>query len=322
MLSKREERELAIHLQGIEPVSLATIIWDSINCVGVDDEHAKFGIDFSGGKVSSDSPKVLFWDKGDATGMPRKVFLEILQMVSEKIIEDYENNYDLEKSHELQSAVNKLRLAKQHLQKEIRLVDGQVGAKEYRERLDSGICTEEEQPTAEDLVDEVRTRRGSWMWTTGEQHSFDSYNGGRRRMSKGLEAVVDRLPELRRRYETSNGGPVKSLRRVRNKLLAFGNFASRQATSDSNLEEIEEDTQSLEDDAVFRAGRRATLTVNDAEVLRRSPSLNSCSSVTTALGTPSLPGMTHSPPTSVRTLTPSTPSDLNEQYSNTEDHPL
>ena len=312
-ISTSEERELATHLQGIEPASLAAVIWDSINCVGVDDEHAKFGIDFTGGKASSDSQKVLFWDTGDATGMPRKVFLELLQLVSEKIIEDYENKYDLEKSHALQSAVNKLRLAKQHLQKEIGLLEGQVDAKQYRERLDSGICVEDE-PTAKDVVEEVRTRRGSWMWATGK-HSF-AYNGSQRRMSKGLEAVVDRMPKLRRRYETTTRGQGKTLRRVRNKLLAFGSFAKLTggAKSEGSLEEIEEDSP-------FKAGwRPVTLELSEPGALKRSPSLNSCSSVISTLGTPSSPGMIYTPPTSVCTLTPSTPV-LDEQYPNT-DHPL
>lgn len=115
-LSKLEEKELTSHLLGIEPTSLAGIIWDTINNVGIDDEIDKFGISFEGEK---DSPKVMFWDNGEATEMPKKVFLEILEMMSGRIMEVYERDYNLEKSPELKSGMEKLSLARQQLQVDV-----------------------------------------------------------------------------------------------------------------------------------------------------------------------------------------------------------
>lgn len=285
-LSMSEERELAIQLQGLEPASLASIIWDSINSVGVDDKQEKFGIDFSGGK---DSQKVTFWDSGDVTEMPRKVFLEIIQMASEKIISEYENNYDLEKSHELQTPVNKLRLAKQYLQREIRLLEGQVNIKEYCENLESGTSAKDELKD-ENFVEEVRTRRATWVWSNGgHSKSNDGYNPSRRRTSKGLEAVVDRLPELRSRYEATTGRK-DVLRRVQKKLLAISNFRNKSggATSESSLEEIDKDSHSSDEKPILKEyTRRNTVIMRDAKDIKLRRSTTS-SSVTSNTGSSSL----------------------------------
>ena len=45
-LSARERKDLKPHLQGIEPSSLAAVIWDSINSVGIDDEVEIFGVHY------------------------------------------------------------------------------------------------------------------------------------------------------------------------------------------------------------------------------------------------------------------------------------
>ncbi len=216
VLSKMEEQEMTSQLQGIEPASLAGIIWDTINSVGVDDESEKFGISFEGGK---ESPKIIFWDNGEVTEMPKKVFLEILEMISERVIETYETEYNIEESQELKSGVNNLKLAKMRLQEEIESVQGQEGAKEYRGRLDS-IQSVEEESKAEEMVQEVRQRRGSLTWRS-EDNLFDGRQ--RRLSSKGLEGVVDRLPELRRRYEDA----IKPMQRVRKKIMALGIFGSK-----------------------------------------------------------------------------------------------
>ncbi len=216
VLSKMEEQEMTSQLQGIEPASLAGIIWDTISSVGVDDESEKFGISFEGGK---ESPKIIFWDNGEVTEMPKKVFLEILEMISERVIKTYETEYNIEESQELKPGVDNLKLAKARLQEEIESLQGQEGAKEYRGRLDS-IQSVEEESKAEEMVQEVRQRRGSLTWRS-EDNLFDGRQ--RRLSSKGLEGVVDRLPELRRRYEDA----IKPMQRVRKKIMALGIFGSK-----------------------------------------------------------------------------------------------
>ena len=232
-LSKDEEQELASHLLGIEPASLAAVIWDTMNNVGVDDENDKFGINF---EAEGETSQVMFWDNGEAIEMPHRVFLEILDMMSGRIITTYETDYDLDKSPELKFGVDKLVLARQHLQKDIGSMHGQECAKHYRSRLDS-ILSVEDEGIAEEMVQEVRQRRGSMMWSNG-QSSVDS----RRRMSsRGLEAVVDRLPELRKRYEA--GTKRQGMKKVRNKIIALRFFGSKIQPSSSFKEEDEEELE-------------------------------------------------------------------------------
>ena len=231
-LSKDEEQELTSHLLGIEPASLAAIIWDTMNNVGVDDENDKFGINFEG---ESEASRVMFWDKGEATEMPQRVFLEILEMMSGRIINTYETDYNLDKSPELKVGVDKLVLARQHLKSEIGSMHGQECAKDYRCRMDSIVSIEDE-GIAEEMVQEVRQRRGSMMWNNGET----SVDNRRRMTNRGLEAVVDRLPELRKRYEAATKG--QGMKKVRNKILALRIFGSK-IQNNSLKEEEEEDLE-------------------------------------------------------------------------------
>ncbi|XP_064396573.1 uncharacterized protein LOC135343542 [Halichondria panicea] len=230
VLSKMEEKEMTSYLQGIQPASLASIVWDTINSVGVDDESEKFGISFEGEKKS---PKVMFWDNGEVTEMPRKVFLEILEMMSGRVLEAYETEYNIEESPELKSGVDKLKLAKTRLQKEIESLRGHEGAKDYRKRLDS-IQRVEDESKAKEMVQEVRQRRGSMTWSISEDNLLDERE--RRLSNKGLEGVVDRLPDLRRKYEDSiKRNPFE---KVRKKIIALGLFGSK-INPDNRMEDEE-----------------------------------------------------------------------------------
>jgi hypothetical protein len=197
VLSTREQKALKPHLQGIEPGSLAAVVWDSINSVGVDDELEKLGIHFINGTEFEDGgqARVIYWDEIGANDMPRKVFLEILLLVGDEIVQEYEDNYDLETSTDLGTAVKKLQVALVSLRETIDGLAHEECAKTYRERLDSGVSMNED-PVSDDLIEEIRTRRGSYMWTNGEPESEAAYGG--RRQSKGIESVFERL---KRRYE-------------------------------------------------------------------------------------------------------------------------
>ena len=241
VLSYKEQKALKPHLQGIEPASLAAIIWDSINLVGVDDDLEKIGIHFINESELDDSSQsqVIFWDENGATDMPRKVFLEVLLMIGEQIVNEYESNYDLEKATDLGTAVNKLQLALVSLNETIQSLPDE-GSKTYRERLDSGVLTSDEH-ISDNLIEKVRTRRGSYMWTNGETENLPT-NVGRRR-SKGIEGVIDRLPELRRRYDKAIGGSNNSLDRVRSKIKILTMFQKGSVAPTAILEEDEGYTQ-------------------------------------------------------------------------------
>ena len=241
VLSSKEHKAIESRIQGFEPSSLATVIWDSINQVGVDDEQEKLGIHFEDIEPNEDSEtggsKVTFWDGDDAQQMPRKVFLEVMLLVGETTIKNYEDNYDLEKSIQLGTAVNRLKLAVVHLKKEIDTVQDQPSASAYRHRLDSGINMDE----ADNMVEELRARRGSWMWSSGEVDP-STFNASRRRSTKGIEGVLDRLPELRRRYSLSTeGSRSTTLGRVKNKLKVLSLLQKGSVVSPEAINEEHED---------------------------------------------------------------------------------
>ena len=237
ILTFKEQKALKPHLQGIEPASLAAIIWDSINYVGVDDDTEKIGIHFTNGTEFEDSgqARVIFWDDIGATDLPRKVFLEILLMMGEQIVNEYESNYDLERATDIGTAVNKLQLALVSLHETIGGLSQEEGAKTYRDRIDSGASLPGDQ-ISDNLIEEIRTRRGSYMWTNGEQ-GRESMNV-KRRQSKGIEGVIDRLPELRRRYDKTVGGTSK-LDRVRKKIKILTMFQKGSIAPTAILEEDE-----------------------------------------------------------------------------------
>ena len=241
VLSAREQKALKPHLQGIEPASLAAVVWDSINSVGVDDDLEKLGIHFVNGTEFEDGgqARVIFWDEIGANDLPRKVFLEILLMVGDEIVQEYENNYDLEASTDLGTAVKKLQVALVSLRETIDSLTDEECAKTYRERLDSGISVNEGS-VSDDLIEEIRTRRGSYMWTNGEPESEAAYGG--RRQSKGIESVFERLPDLKKRYEkaiNSSNSSSKPLERVRQRIKILNMFQKGSVAPTAILEEDE-----------------------------------------------------------------------------------
>ena len=275
LLSVREQKALKPHLQGIEPSSLAAIILDSINLVGVDDDVEKLGIHFMNDSEFEEGgqARVIFWDEIEATDMPRKVFLEILQLVGEEIVEEYENNYDLDKSTDLGTAVKKLQVALVSLRETIDTLTNEEDAKAYRERLDSGEDTNEDSLSGK-LIQEIRSRRGSYMWTNGEAEGEAWYNSGRR-VSKGIEGVIDRLPDLRRRYDRAVGTTNKPLERVRQKIKILNMFHKG---SDSTETFHEEDEIVRHPRNSMR--RKSTLSVTGTSpILNRSRSSSRSSSV-------------------------------------------
>lgn len=236
ILTSKEQKALKPHLQGIEPASLAAIIWDSINFVGVDDDIEKLGIHFVNGTDFEESgqARVIFWDDSRASELPRRVFLEILLMVGQQLVNEYESNYDLETATDLGTAVNKLQLALLSLHETIDGLSSEEGAKAYRERVDSGAGLTD-YPISDNVIEKIRTRRGSYMWTNGEPENDATTN---RRQSKGIEGVIDRLPELRRRYDKTVGGSSK-LDRVKNKIKILTLFQKGTIAPNAILEEEE-----------------------------------------------------------------------------------
>ena len=198
------EKEQASHtLEGLNPAGLTAVIWDSISEVGMDDGHEYVGIQFD--TDDAGYSRVVLWDSdGPPLQMPRKVFLEILLFASTEILN--KDNVERAKSSD---EFERLALAIQHLQQEVDSCPGETAGK-YRQLLQGAYVPQVS-------VEEVRIRRGSWTWANGDADvdNGSSIQARRRRNTVGIEAVVERLPELRKRYE------VGLIARIKNKLKAI-----------------------------------------------------------------------------------------------------
>ena len=313
-LSAREQKDLKPHLQGIEPSSLAAVIWDSINSVGIDDEVEIFGVHFLNGTEFEDGgqARVIFWDEIGAHDMPRKVFLEILLMMGNEIAQEYEDKYDLELSIDLGIAVRKLQVALVSLRETLDGLTDDQCAKTYRERLDSGVSMNEDS-ISDELVEEVRTRHGSYMWTDSDQESEAAYGG--RRQSKGIESVFERLPDLKRRYEnaiSSSNSSKKPLERVRQRIKILNMFQKGSVAPSAILEEEEHASHAPSPNPMRR---RSTLGMSSVQ-RSRSNSVCSYDSVSSSkqLLLPDSPPPVPSMP-SMRKSTPVDPQDQDSSSS-------
>ncbi len=240
LLSQTEHEKLVPYLQGIDPASLATVIWDSINNIGMD-SNVKNGvgsIQFLEGDDNQDH--AVFWDSEGAEVLPQNVFLEIMRMVGEKTAQTFEDNYDLERSPESKVAVSKLKLSLQCLYKHVSTMRMCETVEEYKNRQ---YCNDAN--VTPDLVDDVMKRRGSYTWKSGDENhntsgSASSWSLLERKDSKGLVGVIDRLPDLQRRGSGA-------LERVKKKLKVISSFKIENAPTEDDYEQMMVEEYSTED---------------------------------------------------------------------------
>lgn len=202
VLSADEKRRVSEYVEGFNAAGLTAVIWDSINQVGLDDIHQNLGIQFD--TDDAGYSRVVFWSAQDPPlPMPRKVFLEILLFISSEV---FKNSVQLTKSSD---ESNRLALAIAHLQQEIDSCPGETAA-EHRQLLADGHVLD----NLKESVEEVRVPC-IWANNGAEVGNWSSVQAERRRSTKGIVGVVERLPELRKRYEAS------TITRIRNKLKAI-----------------------------------------------------------------------------------------------------
>ena len=224
VLSANEKKQASHYLNGIRTVGLTAVIWDSINQVGLDDVHEHIGIQFD--VDDAGYSRVVFWDaEGPSLQMPRKVFLEILLFASNEAFKDIAERTGSS------DEVERLARAVTHLQHEVDSCPGQT-AEEYSKLLNDGHIPNS--CSVQDSVEEVRVRRGTIIDQVNVNSDVDvdnwsSIHSRRRRSTKGINAVVERLPELRKRYEAS------IITRIRNKLKAISLFRSSHANTERDI---------------------------------------------------------------------------------------
>lgn len=263
VFSQEEKKELAPHLIGYEPAALASVMWDCINEIEMNDKEENFGISFNGA-VSSNH--IIFWDDSDVTDLPKNVFLEILKMLGEEVVRTFQDNYDLERSAQLNLAVNKLKISLKYLERHLSSLEGKVDVMEYRKSLcgqrknpDEGSdesgdpwLVETKQPlesisssdndSSETDLSEISSRKpdpielpisgkpdSSGLPPDTNTHNTNTHNNIMRRRSSvtGITSVLDRLPELRGRLDsdnTSDEQQTHSFQKVKKKVKLLSLF--------------------------------------------------------------------------------------------------
>ena len=212
VLSADEKKRAAQYLDGLKTVGLTAVIWDSINQVGLDDVHDHIGIQFD--EDDAGYSRVVFWDaEGPSLQMPKKVFLEILLFASNVIFKDIAERTGST------DEVERLARAIAHLKHEVDSCPGET-VEVYRKFLDDGYVPNSVQQS----VEEVRVHRETITSANSdvEVENWSSIHARRRRSTMGIEGVVERLPELRKRYEHE----TNLITRIRNKLKAILMFRS------------------------------------------------------------------------------------------------
>lgn len=216
VFSREEKKEIAPHFEGINPVSLAVVIWDCINEEGMDNRDKEVGISFDGDGSEAGKNNITFWDNGETTSLPKNVFLEIMKMTGEQVVKIFEDNYDLQRSKELLESVSVLKAALEHLEQHMSTVESKISAEEYRRLIDSETEPEEIEWDDEAPVAAVDIQVPVLTLPTDDTNADDSdssdeaatpppdYLLQRRRSTRGIEGVMDRLPELRRRCDAAD----------------------------------------------------------------------------------------------------------------------
>lgn len=229
IFSQEEKKEMAPCFQGVDPLSLAEVIMDTINEEGMDEneeEEGNIGISFNGGSsAEGDNNNVVFWDNGEITSLPKNIFLEMVKMTAEHVIKTFEDNYDLENSEELGESVATLRVALERLEEHLSTVECTISPEEYKRLLDEETESEEMESDEETPISKSTEEEAIQVPTPIQEipeilenlihgnpdYSEEDSNSSeastpppdhllqRRKSTKGIVGVMDRLPELRRR---------------------------------------------------------------------------------------------------------------------------
>ena len=228
-LNEEEMRELQSLVEGINPEGLAKVVRHSIHRIGKN-VHGEFGIHFTQleEEAAGAVPMAIFWqDSNPSQHMSRKMFLSILEFVAEQAIDEHDSE-----NSAMSAGVKKLETALEALKKEISAMPSMTYNDRYdsgfMESVESGTWTIQELPSplteaweSTDLDDVFvaettqQRERQYPLYHRNEQKRRHSSSRGR-----GIEGVVERLPELRIRYESvqSSNSSGRALRRVRERL--------------------------------------------------------------------------------------------------------
>ena len=177
LLSEEESRIIKPHVDGFDPSSLATVIWDAIREIGQDDKHDNFGIHFSKpdkGHGNSHHPMVTFWDGNSVDQLPRYEFLRVLEYIAESTLKSYAEIYDLKRSPEIGAKTVRLERALDGLKKELQ--QSTAGIEQVSDQLLCGVNEADGgSPSVlstlsvpgspnQNIVDTIRAHRVSCTW--------------------------------------------------------------------------------------------------------------------------------------------------------------
>lgn len=210
-LNLSEEQELFVrNLLQQDPChvdSLAMVIWDSLSYTGVHDVNNSFGIHFT----RQARPEVILWEFDDSVKLPRRAFLEVLELAAE---------------HTLNSTTNKdisrLKRALKYLKREISHL------KSYGDSLQYYYATEYSlDEDAGESVEAIDGTRFAWLEGLQDTPTQNSKTNLSSKESLGAEGKMPYQAGIFAAYSN----------RIKPKLKAFNIFRTILGVEDHTEEE-------------------------------------------------------------------------------------
>ena len=209
-LNLSEEQELIVkNLLQHDPCqvdSLATVIWDSLSYIGINDVNNSFGIYFT----KQATPEVVLWEFDSSVKLPRRAFLEVLELAAEYTLEATSNQ-----------DISRLKRALKNLKQEI------AHLKSFGESLQYYYTTDDSFEDAQESIEAIEGTRFAWL----EGLQDTSMDNVKTLSSGGLEGKTA--------YQAGKDGAFASYsNQIRSKLKAFNVFRTILGTQDHTEEEM------------------------------------------------------------------------------------
>ena len=197
-ITQQEMDALVPVLEGFGTGQIADVIWDAITDIGFDDVSEGVGVFFGReegeGNVQQDDSltSVIFWDREGPMKLPKKAFLQILELIavfaltSSKIVTDPSMSEEEREHEQMKEEMNRgrLRIAMMVLQKKISSNASFEGSLSYRYSVDSGF---EDESNVAGLVQQAQCR-----WDHGVKRNRKNSLEGKVR--KGVEGALEGRP--------------------------------------------------------------------------------------------------------------------------------
>lgn len=211
-LNLSEEQELIVkNLLQHNPCqvdSLATVMWDSLSYTGINDVNNSFGIYFT----RQATPEVVLWEFDSSVKLPRRAFLEVLELVAEYTLKAASNE-----------DVSRLMRALKHLKEEI------ARLKSFGESLQYYYATDDSFEDAKESIKAIEGTRFAWL--EGLQDTFTD--------NVKMSSTSGGSIEGKTAYQAGKDGAFATYsNHIKSKLKAFNIFQTILGVQDHTEEEM------------------------------------------------------------------------------------